>query len=109
MPRWQVVVTDPARGDIRAALHRTRDEFGTGQAERYRAAIRAALQRLRAGPSVPGSRPVHPSRPGLRKLHLSGRARHVLIFRQGEGHVLFVVRVLHDAMDVIRHLPPETP
>jgi plasmid stabilization system protein ParE len=39
------------------------------------------------------------------------RGRHIILFRlaQEQGQPIVVVgRILHDAMDIVRHLPPET-
>lgn len=106
MARWRVIVTAPAEADAREALRWTRREFGTTQAKRYREAIAAAVRALRTGPSPTGSSPLHPSRPALRKLHLGARARHFLVYREAPGQVLLVLRILHDSVDLARHLPP---
>jgi len=51
--------------------------------------------------------------PGLYTLHISRnrrRGRHIILFRlaQEQGQPLIVVgRILHDSMDIVRHLPPE--
>lgn len=44
--------------------------------------------------------------PGLRLLHAGGRGRHVLLFRPAGDNVIMVLRILHDAMDLARHIPP---
>jgi toxin ParE1/3/4 len=45
--------------------------------------------------------------PGLRSLHVGGRGRHVLFFRPADENIIVVLRILHDAMDVARHIPRE--
>jgi toxin ParE1/3/4 len=35
------------------------------------------------------------------------RGRHFIMYRAASGNVIEVVRILHDAMDLARHIPPE--
>jgi toxin ParE1/3/4 len=59
---------------------------------------------------VPGAKPRDDIAPGLRSLHVarSGRkGRHIIIFRargSDKTAVIEVLRILHDAMDLPRHL-----
>lgn len=107
MKPWRVRVAAPARADLRAVIAWTRREFGPVQARRYRMAVEAALASLgERGPMLAGSRPAHPSRPELRRFRLSGRGRHALIYREAPARTVIVLRVLHDAMDLARHMPP---
>jgi toxin ParE1/3/4 len=49
-------------------------------------------------------------RPNIRTLHVARhgrRGRHFIMYRAALDHVIEVVRILHDAMDLARHLPPE--
>jgi toxin ParE1/3/4 len=109
VPDWRIRITRRAEADIDAALAWTREEFGVVQEARYRATIEAAIGRLVRGPEAPGSRPVHPARPDLRRLHLPRPARRVLIYREAPDGWILVLRILHDSMDLARHLPPDTP
>lgn len=46
--------------------------------------------------------------PGIRTLHAARnghKARHFVVFRVAEGQILEVLRLLHDSMDLARHLP----
>lgn len=108
MTTWQVVLTDPARDDIRAILRHTAEAFGEAQRGIYRAKIRAAVARLGEGPTVPGSAALRLGAPGLWRLKLQRPARHFLIYRTAGSRIL-VLRLLHDAMDIAQHLPPDPP
>jgi toxin ParE1/3/4 len=57
---------------------------------------------------VPGSLARDEVAPGLRSLHAARRGRrgrHVVLDRVAGGNTIEVVRILHDAMDLPRHLP----
>jgi toxin ParE1/3/4 len=46
--------------------------------------------------------------PGVRTLHVARQgynARHFIIFRGGAGQSIEVLRLLHDSMELARHLP----
>jgi toxin ParE1/3/4 len=76
----------------------------------YRAALLEALAALEAGPDVPGSVAREEIRPNLRTFHVARhgrRGRHLIMYCAAEDHVIEIVRILHDAMDLARHLPPE--
>jgi toxin ParE1/3/4 len=104
---WAVTVTGPARSDIAAALAWTRDTFGPAQTDLYRDKITEALKRLRAGPDLPSTSALATIAPGIRRLALRPPARHVLIYRAVEERRILVLRLLHAAMDLPRHLPRE--
>jgi toxin ParE1/3/4 len=84
---------------------------GKAQAHRYADTISAALDDLTAGPVVAGAKKRDDIQPGIFALHVarnSRKGRHFVIFRVGqtsEGDVIEVLRLLHDAMDLERHLP----
>jgi toxin ParE1/3/4 len=47
---------------------------------------------------------------GIRTLHVArqGRkGRHFVAFSVTEGHIINVLRLLHDSMDLAKHLPEE--
>jgi toxin ParE1/3/4 len=74
----------------------TADNWGVDQADRYVLGIKDDL--ANAGPDSPVVRPID----GLWRLKSS---HHLCIFRRDEDGEVFVVRVLHERMDVARHLP----
>ena len=65
---------------------------------------------IKTGLEVPRSAARDEIRPGLRTLHVARegrRARHFILYRAAENHVIEVVRILHDAMELATHGPPE--
>lgn len=107
---WHVRRSTEARADLREILTWTQRRFGPTQSKIYRATIQDALDALRAGPSALGVRPRDDIAPGLMTLPVArgGRkGRHLIVFRiaPGENHpTLDVLRVLHESMDLPRHL-----
>jgi len=104
---WTLVVTGPARSDIGDILRWTRAHFGSAQAAIYDDKIAEALAKLRQGPDVPGSAALDTVAPAMGRLALRAPARHVVVYRAGEGRRLFILRLLHPAMDLPRHHPRE--
>jgi toxin ParE1/3/4 len=89
---------------------------------RYEALLETALRDIAADPGRTGSREETQLGPGLRIYHLRlsrDRAkvkfggvrspRHILLYRaQPKENVVTVLRVLHDAMDLVRHVRTES-
>ncbi|MGK9170392.1 type II toxin-antitoxin system RelE/ParE family toxin [Inquilinus limosus] len=108
--RWQVRLTVEAERDLVSILDWTTRTFGAPQASRYKGTIVRAIAALVEGPVVPGSKARDDVRPTIRILHVAryGQAgRHVLVYRQAGDTLITVLRVLHDAMDLKRHLPTD--
>jgi toxin ParE1/3/4 len=115
--RLEIDITGPARRDIAAIVKWSLREFGEAAAVRYEALISQALRDVASDPQRSGSK----ERPeimmkGARTYHLefsrtrvSGKRvispRHFLLYRRREDGVLEIGRVLHDALDLQRHLP----
>jgi len=76
--------------------------FGEAKADAYFLSLRDCLQTLAENPRL--GRPIDAIRPGL---FCHRHARHIVFYAM-EGAGIFVVRVLHDAMDVWRHIDPES-
>jgi toxin ParE1/3/4 len=109
---WRVNVTRAADADIEEIHRWTEDRLGLAQADAYATAIASAVKALAAGPRVRGARRRGDFRSWLYTLHLSRfrrRARHFVLFRVSDpdGRRLDVLRILHDAMDLVRHLPSD--
>jgi plasmid stabilization system protein ParE len=69
--------------------------------------INGAIQALRDGLEILGSTLRDDIAPGIRTLHVarSGRkGRHLVVFRVGGDRTIDVLRLLHDSMDLPRHL-----
>jgi toxin ParE1/3/4 len=97
----------------------SQERFGERAAARYRGLLKQAIHDIAADPERPGSQARPDLARGIRTYHLYfsrgrarsslgavGRPRHFLVYRRREG-VLDVVRVLHDARALERHLPRE--
>ena len=70
--------------------------------------IPALQDTLHDGPEILGSKPRDEIALGIRTLHVArhGRkGRHFVVFRVADEDVLDVLRLLHDSMDLARHLP----
>lgn len=104
--------------DIEDALSWSRDHFGPNAAARYGRLIAAAISDLAANPERPGATARPELAKGIWTYHLYfGRSRiagtatavknprHLLVYRVREPYIE-VVRVLHEAQELERHLPP---
>ena len=85
-----------AERDVAEIWLYTADNWGVDQADRYVLGIKDDL--ARADPKSPLVRPID----GLWRLK-SGH--HLCIFRRDSDSEIVVVRVLHERVDVARHLP----
>lgn len=110
---WTVRLSGAAEADFRQILRWTVDNFGSAQARAYADTLSSALKALSAGPSVIGVKERPEIGSNIWTLHVArnGRkGRHFVMFRVGstEGRdVIDVLRLLHDGMDLERHLPPQ--
>jgi toxin ParE1/3/4 len=77
----------------------TRDRWGLDQAEQYLRELQRAIERAAANPRV--GRDCDEIRPGYRKL---AAGSHTLFYRVTGERAIDVVRVLHQRMDIDRHL-----
>jgi toxin ParE1/3/4 len=108
---WSVRLSATAEVDFQNIIEWTLEKFGDMQALVYSDTLLAALNSLTAGPTAPGVRARREIGKGLFTLHVArgGRkGRHFVLFRVDEGRegrVVDVLRVLHDAMDLSRHVP----
>jgi len=105
---WSVRWLDLARQDYADILRWTALHFGPRQAEIYTETIALAVETLDTGPDIPGGVQRDDLAPGIFTLHVArnGRkGRHFIVFRVGDDHVIDVLRLLHDSMDLSSHLP----
>ncbi|MFZ3125191.1 MAG: type II toxin-antitoxin system RelE/ParE family toxin [Acidovorax sp.] len=108
MSSWSVRLTDQAAQDVEDILDWTLEQFGPRQLEIYTDAINDALEVLNEGPTNVGVR-WHPELgEAVATLHVArygSRGRHLLVFRVDDPQsVIEVLRILHDSMDLLRHL-----
>jgi toxin ParE1/3/4 len=109
---WRVRLASAAEADFDQILQWTAERFGKDQADVYAETLLAALDALKEGPAVAGAKARDDLSKGVLALHAarSGRkARHIILFRAetspGKGTIQ-VLRILHDAMDLPRHIEP---
>lgn len=114
-------LSEAAQDDIADVLAWTHERFGEPARLRYESLIVAALRDVATAPERPASlaRPELGARvrswhlrlsrahvePGMGVVH---RPRHFLVYRFEPG-LVEVGRVLHDAMELTRHLDPDSP
>ena len=103
---WTVRLSDTAKADYDEILRWTATRFGARQAAAYGTLLADTLARLERGPAVAGARRREEIAPGLRSLHVGRRGRHFVMFRVGSEteRTIDVLRILHDAMDLARHV-----
>lgn len=110
-------LTHAARTDIVSIIAWSHEQFGEGARKRYETLIATAIRDAAASRSEDGGRAPRPELgEGVFSWHLSRsrarapggtvhRPRHFLICRR-DGDTLVIGRVLHDAMDLRRHVDP---
>lgn len=112
-------LSQAAQGDVLDILAWTHERFGEAARLRYESLLVAALRDVASQPDRAGSVARPELGAGVRSWHLrlsrghakSGlgvvrRPRHFLVYRLQSGLVV-VARVLHDAMELARHLDPD--
>lgn len=90
--------TNAARQDLKSIFTYTIRKWGIFQAKRYSDQLHSHIQKIAS--SAAFSKQVENSG---RDLQQSATGRHLVIFEQAEDHIL-IVRILHEAMDVPRHI-----
>src|SRR3984893_2727329 len=104
---WRVRLGAIAELDFANILKWTAKNFGARQSRIYRDTLVRAIGELANGPEVAGSKARDEIMPGLRTLHVGRhgrRGRHFLLYRTVEGRIIEIGRILHDQMDLQRHL-----
>ena len=110
---WTVRLTATAEADSRNIIDWTLEQFGDKQTLIYADMITAALEALSDGPTTVGVKERPEIGKGLFTLHAARgnrRGRHFVLFRvpdKGRTRTIEVLRLLHDAMDLERHVPGE--
>ena len=107
--RWRVRLGAAAELDFASILKWTAENFGARRSRVYRNVLVQAIGELADGPDVAGSKARDEIRPGLRTLHVARhgrRGRHFLMYRAAPKRTIEILRILHDAMDIGRHVPP---
>jgi len=107
-PLWSVRDTSAANADFKGIKRWTSHHFGATQAATYAQTIIESLQDLCAGPQVPGCKLRDDIGPDIYTLHVARKGRHgrhFLLFRADSAkQQIDILRILHDSMDLPRHL-----
>lgn len=110
---WRVRLAATAQEDYQDILQWTADQFGLDQARTYADTLAIALEDLCAGPGILGVKERSEIGPNLYTLHVARKGRkgrHFVMFQAAQtqgGNVIDVLRILHDSMDLQRHLPAD--
>lgn len=108
--RWTVRLSAAAEADFEHIIQWTTEKFGEAQALVYAETLAMALSALMKGPAISGAKSRDEILKGLWSLHVArqGRkGRHFIMFRLAtdcSDNVIDVLRLLHDSMDLARHL-----
>jgi toxin ParE1/3/4 len=106
--RWRIRLGAAAELDFANIVKWTAETFGAKQSRAYRDTLVRAIGELADGPDVAGSKARDEIMTGLRTLHVARRGRrgsHFLMYRAAPNSTIEIVRILHDAMDLQRHVP----
>jgi toxin ParE1/3/4 len=114
----KIQITRAAERDIAAIWNWSLKEFGEDAALRYHALMTQAVRDVAADPERPGVQQRSELAEGILIYHLrfsrdgaktlSGvvrNPRHFVIYRRREGHLIEILRILHDSRDLVRHMP----
>lgn len=115
MSRGMVRISSQASTDIADTLRFTQMRLGEFIRNRYHDLLQKTFRALAEQQTFPGSIMRDELAPGLRSLHLSFivlqktdgrmfRPRHVVFYRTDKDQTVEILRVLHDAMEISRHL-----
>ena len=105
---WKIRLGRQAERDFVEILNWTVKFFGKAQAKTYSSTILRALRALKSGPDIQGVRLRDEIAVGIRTLHvarLGRKGRHFIVFRVSDNEVIDILRLLHDSMELVRHLP----
>ena len=106
---WNVRLAAQAELDFFEIITWTIENFGERQAETYAETLTLAIEALHDGPEQLGAKARDDIGPSIRTLHVArqGRSgRHFVVFSEAKDRYIDVLRLLHDSMDLARHIPP---
>jgi toxin ParE1/3/4 len=107
---WEVRLSAAAKQDYRQILRWSVAKFGAAQAQIYADTVSSVLKDLAAGPDIIGVKACDDIGVNIKMVHVARKGqkgRHFVLFRAGcfQGrNTIEVLRLLHDSMDLARHL-----
>jgi toxin ParE1/3/4 len=105
---WSVRLVAVSEQDYQEVIKRSAQDFGSMQAEVYAETLEMAINALREeGPDTIGVKEREEIGPGIFTLHAARhkrKASHFLVFRVLEIQTIEILRILHDRMDLARHI-----
>mgnify|MGYP000613262610 CR=1 FL=1 len=106
---YTAILSKQADADLLDVLQYTFDNFGERQYWLYRELIKEAIDLITETPLHIASRSRNELASGARTYHISRpnfRASHILLYRiNEEKQRIEVARILHETVDIDRHLP----
>jgi toxin ParE1/3/4 len=109
--KWRVRLGAAAELDFANILRWTAENFGARQSRVYRDTLVQSIGELGDGPDIARPKARDEIMPGLRTLHVARRGRHgshFLMYRAAPNRTIEIIRILHDRMDLRRHVPLAT-
>lgn len=106
---WKIRLAAQAELDFSEIITWTAENFGERQAKAYAETLILAIELLNNGPEQLGVKAREDIGPGIRTLHVArhGRSgRHFVVFSEAKDQHIDVLRLLHDSMDLARHILP---
>ena len=107
---WSVRLTVAVETDFESIIGWTLEQFGNVPARLYAQVLSSAVEALTVGPDLPGAKARSEIGKHLFTLHVAregNRGRHFVLFRVDAApgrRQIDVLRILHDAMDLQRHV-----
>lgn len=105
---WRIRLVAVSEQDYQEIIKRSAQDFGAIQAEVYAETLGMAIDALREdGPETIGVKEREEIGPGIFTLHAARhkrKASHFLVFRVPETQTIEILRILHDRMDLARHV-----
>jgi toxin ParE1/3/4 len=106
--RWIIRQVEAADIDYTEVLQRTARDFGAIQAGIYAETLDCAIDALGAdGTATIGVKERDEIGAGIFSLHaarLGRKASHFIVFRVVEHNIIEILRILHERMDLARHI-----
>lgn len=105
---WTVRLVAVSERDYQEIIKRSAQDFGALQAQVYAGTLGLAIDALREkGTGTIGVKEREEIGPGIFTLHAAmhkRKASHFLVFRVLEIRTIEILRILHDRMDLARHI-----